>query len=48
MTWNFDPAALNEGEHFLSVDLRGYEGNFGMATLKVFVQRAATAGKVTP
>lgn len=40
MTWNFDPSALNEGEHFLTVNLRGYEGNFGMATLKVFVQRA--------
>lgn len=45
MTWNFDPAALNEGEHFLTVNLRGYEGNFGMATLKVFVQRAAAPGK---
>jgi hypothetical protein len=39
MTWNFDPSALNEGEHFLTVNLRGYEGNFGMATLKVLVQR---------
>lgn len=45
MTWNFDPSALNEGEHFLTVNLRGYEGNFGMATLKVLVQRTATAGK---
>jgi hypothetical protein len=45
MTWNFDPAALNEGEHFLTVNLRGYEGNFGMATLKVFVQRPAAPGK---
>jgi hypothetical protein len=46
MTWNFDPATLNEGEHFLTVNLRGYEGNFGMATLKVIVQRATSAGKV--
>jgi hypothetical protein len=42
MTWNFDPAALNDGEHFLTVNLRGYEGNFGMATLKVLVQRNET------
>lgn len=39
MTWNFDPSALNAGEHFLTVNLRGYEGNFGMATVKVLVQR---------
>jgi hypothetical protein len=39
MTWNFDPAALNEGEHFLTVNLRGYEGNFGMATVKVWISR---------
>lgn len=45
MTWNFDPSALNEGEHFLTVNLRGYEGNFGMATLKVLVQRAAEPGR---
>lgn len=43
MTWNFDPAALNEGEHFITVNLRGYEGNFGMATVKIFVQRVGTA-----
>jgi hypothetical protein len=43
MTWNFDPAALNEGEHFLTVNLRGYEGNFGMATVKVLVRRQAQA-----
>lgn len=42
MTWNFDPAALNEGEHFITVNLRGYEGNFGMATTKVFVKRGTT------
>jgi hypothetical protein len=46
MTWNFDPATLNEGEHFLTVNLRGYEGNFGMATLKVIVRRATSTGKV--
>lgn len=43
MTWNFDPSALNEGEHFLTVNLRGYEGNFGMTTVKILIQRP-TAG----
>jgi len=43
MTWSFDPAALNDGEHFLTVNLRGYEGNFGMATVKVLIHRQATA-----
>jgi hypothetical protein len=45
MTWNFDPATLNEGEHFLTVNLRGYEGNFGMATLKVFIKRNLAAAR---
>lgn len=43
MTWNFDPRSLNEGEHYLTVNLRGYEGNFGIATLKVLVQRNVSA-----
>ncbi|HKE93291.1 MAG TPA: hypothetical protein VKB34_03210, partial [Povalibacter sp.] len=42
LTWNFDPAALNDGEHFLTVNLRGYEGNFGMATVKVLVAKSGT------
>jgi hypothetical protein len=48
MTWNFDPATLNDGEHYLTVNLRGYEGNFGIATVKVLVQRAAVAAKAKP
>jgi hypothetical protein len=39
MTWNWDPQAVNPGEHYLTVNLRGYEGNFGMATIKVAVQK---------
>ncbi len=38
MTWKLDTSVLNEGEHFVSVNLRGYEGNFGLATLKLYVQ----------
>jgi hypothetical protein len=39
MTWNWDPRSVNPGVHYLTVNLRGYEGNFGMATVKVVVQR---------
>jgi hypothetical protein len=39
VTWVWDPANAAEGVHFLSVNLRGYEGNFGMATRKVLVKR---------
>jgi hypothetical protein len=42
MTWNWDPKAVNPGEHYLTVNLRGYEGNFGMATIKVAVQKEGT------
>lgn len=41
MTWNWDSRAVNPGEHYLTVNLRGYEGNFGMATVKVVVQKEA-------
>jgi hypothetical protein len=38
MTWQWDTSTVNEGEHFVTVNVRGYEGNFGAATLKVWVQ----------
>lgn len=41
MTWRWNTAGTNPGIHFLTANLRGYEGNFGIATLKVRVQRAA-------
>jgi len=39
MTWRWDTRQTHPGEHFLTVNFRGYEGNFGMATIKVMVQR---------
>jgi len=44
-TWLLNTATLNEGEHYLSVNLRGYEGNFGLATIKVYVQRSEQKAK---
>lgn len=36
-TWIWDTTKANDGEHFITGNLRGYEGNFGMATVKVIV-----------
>lgn len=41
MTWNWDTQGLNPGEHFVTLNIRGYEGNFGTATVKVMVEPAA-------
>lgn len=41
--WTWDTTQLNPGEHFVTLNIRGYEGNFGTATLKVVVQPPATA-----
>ncbi len=39
MTWNWDASAVNPGTHYLTANLRGYEGNFGIATVKVNVEK---------
>ncbi len=38
MTWVWDASTVNDGEHFLTVNVRGYEGNFGIASVKVLKQ----------
>lgn len=38
MTWHWDTSTVNAGEHFVTANVRGYEGNFGAATLKVWVE----------
>jgi hypothetical protein len=37
-SWVWNPAGTNEGVHYITVMLRGYEGHFGTATKKVFVK----------
>lgn len=37
MTWKWDTGKFNPGEHFVTLNIRGYEGNFGAATVKVLV-----------
>lgn len=39
MTWNLDTTLLTEGEHYLTINLRGYNGHLGTASAKIFVQR---------
>lgn len=41
MTWTWDPSGAAEGEHFITTNLRGYEGHFGIGTVKVRIGRAA-------
>ncbi|MBD8528250.1 FlgD immunoglobulin-like domain containing protein [Pseudomarimonas arenosa] len=37
-TWIMDASRYPEGEHFVTANLRGYEGNFGIATVRVRIQ----------
>jgi hypothetical protein len=38
MIWKLDTRNLNAGEHYLTVNLRGYDGNFGIASKKILVE----------
>ncbi len=40
--WQWDPHGVNEGVHYITAMLRGYEGHFGTTTLKVFVKNPLT------
>lgn len=42
INWIFDSSVVNPGEHFLTANIRGYEGNYGAATLRVWVEPART------
>jgi FlgD Ig-like domain len=41
LTWTWDSSQVNNGEHFVTLNIRGYEGNFGTATVKVMVDNAS-------
>lgn len=51
LTWTWDSSQVNNGEHFLTLNIRGYEGNFGTASVKVLVDNprsvVAPAGSAT-
>jgi hypothetical protein len=46
MTWHWDSTVVNPGEHFITVNVRGYEGNYGTATLRVWVEPSTPSGAV--
>lgn len=47
-SWIWDTSTVNEGLHYVSANVRGYEGNFGMETIKVVVHRTAANAGGTP
>jgi hypothetical protein len=47
MTWKWDTGNINPGEHFVTLNIRGYEGNFGAATVKVLVERSDGASQTS-
>lgn len=42
ITWTWDPEGV-QGVHYITANLRGYEGHFGMQTLKLRVEPAASS-----
>jgi hypothetical protein len=38
MTWHWETSKVPNGVHYLTLNLRGYDGSFGVATLKVRVE----------
>jgi hypothetical protein len=41
--WQWDPKGVNEGVHYITAMLRGYEGHFGTTTMKVFVENQSVS-----
>lgn len=37
LNWTWDTSRFNPGEHFVTINIRGYEGNFGTATIKALI-----------
>ncbi len=46
LTWVWDASRVNPGEHYVTLNIRGYEGNFGTATRKVIVKPATSSPPV--
>jgi hypothetical protein len=38
MTWMFDTTKFNNGKHYVTVNVRGYEGNFGISTMALIIK----------
>lgn len=44
MTWYWDATHINPGVHYVTANLIGYEGNFGMSTLRLRVRAEGEGG----
>lgn len=47
-SWVWDTSSVNEGIHYVTVNVRGYEGNFGMATVKIKVRHDSSSKGAGP
>jgi len=46
MTWHWNPADINEGVHYITANVRGFEGDFGTNTIKIIYKpKRTTSGK---
>lgn len=43
VTWTWDPSDAGPGPHYITANVLGYEGQYGMATLKVLLAPGTTA-----
>jgi len=43
ITWNWDPSGYAPGAHYLTVNVRGYEGHFGTGTVRVWIEGSPEA-----
>ena len=46
LTWHFETRGMSPGVHYLSVNLRGYEGHFGVGTRALFVEPTTERSEV--
>jgi flagellar hook assembly protein FlgD len=45
MTWEWSPEGANDGIHYITGNLRGYDGHYGVATVRVRVRHGESGGK---
>lgn len=43
LSWTWDPASVNPGPHYITVNLIGYDGHFGITTLRVQAEPPGSA-----
>lgn len=46
MTWTWNLQGINEGVHYVTANLRGYDGHYGVATLRFRVRKSSAPSSV--